>query len=241
MLGMLRLMLISVGALTLACSVDHRKLHLGPSAAGNSGAGGSLASGGTLSDAGNVGGEGGLMGNLSDGCLADLNTDHIPDCRQTLLDNGSFASDVENWTPDTDTVLTWDEQNALEDAPSGSAKLESATDSAVASQCAAVEEMQLIIAYGQAQVLAVAGDADGSSAELKVSFFPSRDCSGESIAYFETPTSDKVGQWVVVQAGMVAPVGTKSAALDLVGIKAVDADQVTAYFDNVMLQTQAVP
>jgi len=245
MLGTLRLTLVTVGAITLAstfaCSVDHRHLNAGQRAGGTSSSGGANEDGESGAPGKSMsGGEAGATGASGEGCLADLNIDRIPDCKQTVLKNGSFTSDVKNWTPDSDTTLAWDEQNALEDAPSGSAKVESVAANAIASQCTAVKEMQLVIAYGQALVLKAAGSAADSSAELKVSMFDNDDCSGEPIGYFETPTSAKVGQWVVVQAGAVSPAGTKSAAMALVGLKAVNADKVTAYFDNVMLETQAL-
>jgi hypothetical protein len=224
---------------TSACSVDHRHLHAKQSTGGvvsnNGGAddtpdapGGANGQGGTTTTKG-----------LVDGC-ADLDTDGVADCKATLLTNPSFSSDTTDWQADAEVALSWDPKNALPDAPSGSARLEASVPRARATQCVAMEEKQLVIAYANAFVASPANDDEPGQAELEVSFFPSQDCTGDRAAFFETPPSKEVDTWSVVQAGQISVDGTHSVSIALVGLKPASAAAIEVYFDNVMLKAQAL-
>lgn len=230
------------GSLTLtlclgACSLDDR--HLQP-ASGDEGMAGACAVG--ESDAGSSAPEGAAgeaaSTGLVDGC-ADLDTDGIADCKATLVQNPSFTSDASGWTPLGDAKLTWDPRNALDDLPSGSAKLNASARRASAFQCVGLSGAQLVVAYASAFV-EPAGDADGpAQTGLEVSFFDSDDCGGTRGGYFETPPSAVTGAWTTIQAGGLSTATTKSASVALVGIKAAFASELNVYFDNVMLKAKA--
>jgi hypothetical protein len=193
-----------------------------------------------------TGSEGGLGGaasssDLIDGC-ADLDGDGVADCEATLVENPTFTRNVRSWKALGDAELSWASKNALDDRPSGSAKLSDNTPFASAPlsqaiQCVPSAGETLMIAYANAFV--DPGDADESpEAELAVTFFDSDDCSGEAGSYFETPPSSVAGAWTTIQAGGLTSETTRSVSVALVGVKAKAASELTVYFDNVMLKTE---
>ena len=251
----------------LACSVDQRKLRLG-TAAGTTGVGASDSAGthnGTPSGGGGAapahGGASGAASDVNaagetstpsplpplvDGC-ADLDTDGVADCSVTLVENAAFASDVSGWSPVGTSSLAWAAGNALADTPSGCALLSAEGRSDIdgtalfrASQCVPVPAGQLVIAYANARVEASAAGGDTAQAELQVSFFDREGCVDKSSGYFTTPPSTAVGEWVTIQAGGVSGSATKSALVELVGVKPYRADSLSACFDNVMLKAKAL-
>lgn len=220
------------------CAVDDRELR--PALGDTGGVG---AFGGAPGAAGSSGSSGAAAGSpttkgLVNGC-ADLDTDGIADCEVTLLGNPSFAEDVDGWTPEGATTLTWAPNNALSDVPSGSAQLSANTARATAAQCARLSGGRLVIAYASAFVEASGESDDSARVVLEASLFASHDCSGESHGYFETPPSAVQGEWTTIHAGGPSSSDTRSASLALVGAKAAAAAQVTVYFDNVMLKEQS--
>lgn len=180
-----------------------------------------------------AGGKGASSRDLVDGC-ADLDTDGAADCTVTLVQNAAFSKNVANWTAQAQTQLSWADENALEDAPSGSAKLESASARASAEQCVEVRGQKLIIAYASALV----DDESGSgAAQLQVSFYENEGCEGEFVAYFVTP-STVANRWATIQAGAVSPSSTASLSVALVGARPDAAESIRVYFDNVMLKAK---
>lgn len=224
-----------------ACAVDDRRLHQGrddtagaPSASGgHAGSNGPSHEGGA-SDPGGSQGEG-----LVDGC-ADLDTDGIADCQATLVETPTFTDETAPWLAGAETSLSWDEKNALEDLPSGSAKLSATGPRASASQCVELSGKRLVVAYASAFL--EPGDDDArAQALLVVSYFRTSDCSGMRDGFFETPPTGVSDAWITVQAGGVCGPTTASVSIALVAVKPSTATQVTAYFDNVMLRAEDVP
>jgi hypothetical protein len=216
-----------------ACEVDDRHLSLG-----HGGTAGTANGGGDEAGEGSGPSTGGTSsGGLVDGC-ADLDTDGVADCTTTLVENPTFASNVSHWIVGSDSALSWDPKNALEDVPSGSARLNVTFTRASASQCVVVQGKQLVIAYASAFVEPPEGDGDLGQAELEVSFFESDDCSGVRSGYFETPPSGVVDSWTTIQAGGLSAEETGSVSIALVGFKSGDALGLDVYFDNLMLEAK---
>jgi len=224
-----------------ACAVDDRTLEpqptlpvTGTGGTGNTGGAASTPEGGAAGDDGSNGdGEG-----LIDGC-ADLDTDGVPDCQATLVENPTFTSDVDGWTALGEAELTWQPDNALGDLPSGSAELTSESEiRASAYQCVPLEGALLAIAYASAFVEPGADAERPSKAELEVTFFRGEGCSGVSDGYFVTPPSTVAGAWTTIQAGNVSKDTTKSASIALVGLRTDTVATLSIYFDNVMLKVQ---
>jgi hypothetical protein len=233
-----------------ACAVDDRRLELaaddagfvGSFSGGESGAGGAAPDGqvsGRQASPGlpnSAGGTASTGGGLVDGC-ADLDTDGVADCEITLVQGPTFASDVDGWTPLGEAELTWDPRNALDDLPSGSARLSAGTPRAGAVQCVPVEGARLIIAYASAFVETADEALEPASAQLEISFFDANDCAGAVSGYFETPRSNVTGAWATIHAGGVSTPATRSISIVLGGSKG-GAAELHVYFDNVMLKTQ---
>lgn len=234
-----RCAVLLVSAWVGAC-VDDR--HLTPTSATFDGAGGDDTEPSGAGAAGRPSNAPPENDHLVDGC-ADLDTDGVPDCDATLVDNPSFSSDVSGWSTSGGAELAWSKKNALEDANSGSARLTDSTPAvsaprASAFQCVPVDGDSLIVAWANAFVeVSVDGD-EQAEAELEVTFVDGDDCNGTTSGYFETPPTSVTGGWTVVQAGALAPASTRSVSVALVGVKAPDAT-LSVYFDNVMVK--AVP
>ena len=156
------------------------------------------------------------------------------------MNNPSFTTDVEDWTPSGDATLEWDPQNALDDLPSGSAKIapKTAAPAARADQCVLLAGKWLVIAYASAFVESTDDAEDSLQAVLEVSFFQSDDCSGPIDGFFETPPSSVTDEWTTIHAGGLSKERTNSASIALVGNRADSATELTVYFDNVMLKTK---
>jgi hypothetical protein len=214
-----------------ACSVDDRALALAAEDGGSAAtsAGGSAGTGGEPSDGGVE------ASHLVDGC-ADLDTDGVADCEVTLLEGPTFASDVAGWTPVGDAELSWDPRNALDDLPSGSARLSAGSPRASAVQCVALKGAWLVIAYANSFVETAAATEHQARAQLDVTFYDADGCSGPSSGYFETPPSDMTGAWATIHAGGVSNQSTRSVSIALAGNKGPAAAAFDVYFDNLMLK-----
>lgn len=249
-----------------ACSLDERRLKVGPGGGEgaaeqggrpSSGASSGLPEGGegatpsqgaSAGSAGSVndGGDGPTTPShlppLVGGC-ADLDTDGVGDCSVTLVENATFKTDVASWAKVGDSALEWNAKNALADTPSGCAMLSAQgttdADGAAlfrASQCISAEPGQLVIAYANAWVAKNASPAEQSQAELQVSYFDAPDCAGSATGYFVTPPSTAAETWVTVQAGGVTGPNTRAVLVMLVGVKPYRTDELSACFDNVMVK-----
>ena len=250
----------------VGCSLDTRELRLAPGSGGESGAAtqidpgaGAPATAGANSAAGEAGalessagggaggGSSGSPSLLIDGCV-DLDGNGIADCRETLVENPDFVSDVADWSPELDTTLTWDEENAAADSPSGSALLESTgvidANTAgvalrVASQCLPVEGRQLVTVYANAVV--DAGQDPQGHAEVDVFFFDAEKCAGGFTTSFSTPQplDAMSGAWIDLKAGAVTGVNNQSVLVKLAISKPFRADSCRARFDNVLVKVQS--
>jgi hypothetical protein len=245
-----RLVAASLTTAALAgCSLDSRQLQYGADA-GEQGGASSPAPPDTNRDQG----EGGAAGQPDfgpptiDGCL-DLDEDRVADCHETLIQNATFKTDVDAWHADAEAELSWDERNAANDLPSGSARL-NATGTATpdaqgvaqrsASQCLEVTGRQLLTVYANALV-----DSDQPSAglaQVDVLFFDTANCAGAYLSNFSTPQPLEAlaGEWLALKAGAVSGPNTKSVLVRLVVSRPLDADSFQANFDNVLLKLTAV-
>jgi hypothetical protein len=225
----------------LACSLDTRQLQY----VAHGGQGGSESQ--PLVHAG-AGGTSQPEPPLVDGC-PDLDGNGVGDCQETLLDNGDFKLDVDGWSPDSDADLSWDEQNAAGDAPSGSALLKGTNSAApgasgsvlrFAKRCLPINGSQLVTVYANAFV--AGGQAADGHAEVDVYFFDVAACGGTSVTSFSTPqpldaTTDK---WLTLKAGSVSGPNAQSALVTIALSQPLSAASFSAHFDNVLLKTQTL-
>ena len=223
-----------LGLVLAACSVDARVLREGAPSLRDAGAGGSAGDDGA---GGAQGGEAPSMEGLVDGC-ADLDTDGVADCEVTLVENPSFTSDTDAWTPLGEAKLAWEKDNALEDLPSGSAELTAKIPRASAYQCVKLTGAKLVIAYANAFVESGIAGEEPSQAALEVKFFQGEGCNGASDGFFETPPPATTGAWTTIQAGNLTKDTTQSVSIALVGVLGSSASEFRIRFDNVMLKAQ---
>jgi hypothetical protein len=235
------------GAALAGCSLDTRQLQLGREAGGQPSAG-SPSIPGTGEQGGTAGQDAGAptMPAMIDGCI-DLDEDGISDCDETLVQNATFNTDVDAWHADGSAELTWDERNAADDLPSGSAQLDatgtaasgaegSATQSA--SQCSKVTGKHLITVYANTFV-----DSDRLGlARIDVHFFDTHACTGDYTTTFSTPQplDAASGKWLALKAGSVSGVDTKSVRVRLVVSRPLSEASVQARFDNVLLKATEI-
>lgn len=250
------------------CPVDNRTLHGGvqgsggqagtdssepPSAGTQNGNGGAspIADGGVEADAAGAAGasnEAGAPSVPTVGGCADLDTNGIPDCSETIANNADFKQDVQGWLAETDVTLTWDPMNAAGDPPSGSAVVAStgvidanATGAALraASQCLPVAGKRLVTVYANARVDA-GQDPDGH-AEVDVFFFNAPGCTGNLASSFSTPQplDAMPGVWLNLKAGSVSGELAQSMLVKLALSKPFRAASFGARFDNVLVKVQS--
>ena len=182
-----------------------------------------------------------------DGC-ADLDGNGIADCRETIVVNADFKQDTSGWTAEMDASLSWVNDSAAGDSPSGSALVAStgvidanASGAALrdASQCVPITSKQLVTAYANAFV--EAGQDSQGVAEIDVFFFDAEDCGGTFTGSFSTPqpTDGAVGSWITLRAGAVSSDTAKSALVKLAISKPFRAAAFRARFDNVLVKVQS--
>ncbi|MEI9953451.1 MAG: hypothetical protein WDO74_31845 [Pseudomonadota bacterium] len=252
------------GAPSGGCSLDSRNLQRAPGEIGSSGSlsgisgsdGNASEPSGSAGRAGSpaTGGSGGAAGGGVDeppfvGGCADLDRNGTGDCNETILKNADFIGDVSDWMAETDTTLEWDERDAWAgDVTSGSALVSSIgvidpnNDNSVlrsASQCVAVDGMQLVTVY--VNTFVEPGQDPTGRAQVVVFFFDGPGCTGAFTNSFTTPQPlniDGVGKWLELKAGSVAGVGTKSMLVKLGLARAYRAESFSARFDNVLVKTQ---
>jgi hypothetical protein len=181
------------------------------------------------------------------GC-ADLDMNGVGDCKETLVTNADFKTDVASWVADTDTTVTWSPQNAAGDLPSGSALVAStgvidaqAIGAALraAGQCIPVSGKQLVTAYANAFVDS-GQDAQGH-AEVDVFFYDTAGCTGTLTSSFSTPQplDASAGVWLTLRAGAVSADTTKSALVKIAISKPFRAASFQAHFDDVLVKVQS--
>jgi hypothetical protein len=183
-----------------------------------------------------------------DGC-ADLDSDNVADCSETIVENPDFEADVSKWMAGNEATVDWHTDNAAGDLPSGSALVAStgvidASGSGVAlrtaQQCVSIDGSRLVIVYANAFV---ESDQDPQGrAEVDVAFFDSQDCSGPLTTTFSTPQplDPSVDVWFTLKAGSVSGATTKSAQIKLGVLKPFRAQSFRARFDNVLVTTESV-
>jgi hypothetical protein len=266
----------SVCILSLAgCPVDDRQLESVAADRGGAGSSGQLPAttggsdgwAGAESDASAAGGnpdleEGGVAGAdadagagaappvLVDGC-ADLDSDGVSDCSETLAVNATFDSDVAAWSVDAQngdsfsTILSWAPENAWGSEPSGSAQItvSGAVDFngatlRAATQCIEVGPVQLVVVGANAK-LDVGQDPAGS-AEVDVSFFDNANCIGSATTTFATsqPQPAPTGSWLTLHAGSLSTAATQSALIKLGVVKPFRTQALSARFDNILVRVQ---
>lgn len=195
-------------------------------------------------------GEGGAAGQplRPSAMCPDLDGNQIADCAETRVTNPGFATSVEAWLPEMDSLLSWVQNDANGNRESGSALLSSvgvidaaASGSALraASQCLPVAGKQLISVYGNAWV---DGDQDAAGlAQIVVFFFDGDDCAGAFTSSFNTPQplDGKRDSWLVLKAGGVAPSSNRSVSIKLAIAKPFRAASFQARFDNVLVKIQS--
>lgn len=257
----------AVASVLSGCPVDSRTLHRAQASGGQAGttsieepsAGTQNGGGGTtpLSDAGVEADTAGAAGANSEagspavptvGGCADLDTNGISDCSETLAKNADFKQDVQAWLAETDVTLTWDPMNAGGNPPSGSALVASigvidanATGAALraASQCLPVTGKRLVTVYANARV-DPGQDPDGH-AEVDVFFFDAPGCTGNLASSFSTPQplDAMPGVWLNLKAGSVSGELAQSMLVKLALSKPFRAPSFQARFDNVLVKVQS--
>ncbi len=184
-----------------------------------------------------------------DGC-ADLDRNGVGDCKETLLKNADFETDISDWTAEQDTLLEWNMHDAWGvEGTSGSALVSSVgvldpnSDNAVlraASQCVAVGGMQLVTVYANAFVESGQPDLTGR-AQIVVFFFDGDNCTGAFTNSFTTPQpldTDGIDTWLELKAGSVTGLSTKSILVKLGLSRAYKAESFRARFDNLLVKAQ---
>ena len=190
-------------------------------------------------------------GPVADGAAADvhsvecpdLNGNAVLDCKESLVANPSFRSDLAGWTAEVDTQQTLIARDGQDNPTSASMVVINArhSDSDLGStmggsvQCVRATDAG---SYDFAvQALAMPSPATMVWGGVAFVFFTSPDCSGASNgAYSPTLSSADTAGWQVLRGIVSPPFGTKSMMLRLVVVKPFKQQPSAAIFDNVLLK-----
>jgi hypothetical protein len=226
----------------------HRAGSSGSAGLGGGGSSGGTppqATGGTGGGGSDAGGNGGTAaGNgpeLVEGCV-DLDGNGVGDCKETLLQNADFKSDVENWLVGASPQITWSELNPALDVPSGSAAVSFVSEAsdedgvigAAAAQCLRVEGDAKLELAGNAFI---GPDQGEGLATISAWSFETDDCSGARLDAFDLAHS-QTGLWLTLRGEPTLPPATRSLLVRLGVTKAVRAATFQVLFDNVLVRKQ---
>jgi len=177
------------------------------------------------------------------GPCADLDSDGIPDCDQTLVQNARFDHDTSPWTADFGALQSRDaSRDALGDPSSGVLIVlntimapSNGTFMTGSSQCIATAAGARYLVAAQVLIPPMQG---AGAAGLNVQAFPTAGCSGAVLAAWSPPLLTAAGAWSIVSGTMTAPAGAASLRVRLVVQKPYTAPILQALFDNVLVRPQ---
>jgi hypothetical protein len=210
-------------------------------------AGGAGASGG--SDAGTDASGGSDAGTDASGpCVGldssvDIDTNAIPDCEETLLENPQFAADDSAWKPQQSTIVqAFSTQDAYGHSSSGSLSVTNTfmTDASAGMgesgsvQCLPITGGAKYAAY--AQYFIATGQATTGSAGLSALFFKNATCSGVPDSAANSAFGSATDAWSLVSETFTAPASATYVELRLNVNKPQNAGPLTVLYDNALLR-----
>jgi hypothetical protein len=235
--GIFELVLVCAAALSCGgCTLDERTLH-----AGNDdtmqGAGGD---GSILLGQGNTGGAGATedgTGATGDGTgamgAAGAGSGNMP----PSTTRWTFDTDVDGWEPDPDVDQQWSSTDVANDPNSGSLLVSNISTGATTEFSTAGTSRCVRVVSGKSydvsvQIYIAPGQSAGGGG-FSVQFFDDTECQGTlvDLTNFLTATT---GAWQLGERP-TAPIGAKSALIDLVASKVLRDPKFTVLFDDVKL------
>lgn len=232
-------------AALLSCALDDRALAPKAGVAGAAGTAGSNEPANTAGSGGSAG-LGVPLAPLPVDC--DFSGSSPTECA-TAIENPGFNSGTTPWSAEPGPVtLSWYEEDALEEASSGSLSVVNALTgeasgpaSVGAVQCLETSAGQI---YGlAADVFIPNGQGDGldggpylASAGLSMIFKDGPGCTGFTVGNATSDLVDAAGGWAHVEGKAIAPQGATSVAVRLVTFKSFRQFRFEARFDNVLVK-----
>jgi hypothetical protein len=193
---------------------------------------------GTGLDAGQAGEAQGGAAAFADGCV-DLDNDGVSDCRESLLENSAFKTDVGHWIAEPGVTIEWDAQDLLGARDSGSAfvtssgSLDAPGDGiAAVTQCVPVSAGQVMEVAASA--LIDEGPTRGRAVMI-LWFFSSAACGVAPEEVYKTPEEFEQGKQLTLR-GAKAVDRTGSMLVRLGVIKPFTVDSFSVRFDNVLIR-----
>ncbi|MEP6652020.1 MAG: hypothetical protein ABJA82_01595 [Myxococcales bacterium] len=203
-------------------------------------------------------GDGGRMDLMGDGARSsdagisppgaecpDLNSDGVPDCKQSLLVNPAFRTDLVGWAPELDMRQAFMAQDGAHNPLSGSIAVTNARRSDVELGSTMGGSAQCVRAVGPSsydvlvQVLLSPPAASGDVAwgGVAFQFFATTDCSGTALGASSPTLSDaNITGWQLIR-GVVSPApGTRGMLVRLVVVKPFKQQPTQGVFDNVLIK-----
>lgn len=188
-------------------------------------------------------GEGGV--NPAGAECPDLNSDGVPDCKQSLLVNPAFRTDLVGWAPELDMRQAFMAQDGAQNPTSGSIAVTNARRSDVELGSTMGGSAQCVRAVGPSsydvlvQVLLSPPAGAGAVAwgGVAFQFFASTDCSGTALGASSPTLSDaNITGWQLIRGVMSPAPGTHGILVRLVVVKPFNQQPTQGVFDNVLLR-----
>lgn len=225
--------------------------------AGGAGAGGSLGAVG----AGGAGGSGGAMAwrdasppdTMPDspppdmmriiGECPDLDGNGTLDCKESLVMNPDFKSNVQGWTAEVDVTAAFATGDGDGNKQSGSMVVTNSIRSngegssmAGARQCIAAMPGKSYALHGQ--MFIIGGQGMGAQAGVSLQFFAGAGCTGARTGGYTSTLVDRPNLWQVVQGVAAAPAMAGSVEVRLVVVKSFKQDPIRVLFDNILIKAR---
>lgn len=177
------------------------------------------------------------------GECADLDGNGVLDCKETVLANPDFPSDILGWTTELEVAQTFVRDDGDGNMRSGAIAVSNGTTRDIAGATMAGSRQCVAAASGAAyrliaQTRIPGPKVDGVSAGVYIQYYRSVGCAGDPAGTYAGPLVDAVDAWRPVEGLATAPAGARSMSVRLVVVKPFRAAPARALFDNVLLKVQ---
>jgi hypothetical protein len=175
------------------------------------------------------------------GPCGDIDGNALDDCSETLLQNSSFDSNLDQWKASAPFSQFWDARNALPTGLSGSLSLSNSDPVAdlpglvlvAAEQCVPVTgDLNYLLA---ARVLIPSGQGQGQAA-INLWVFANDDCQGTFLDAFTPVTTEVTGDWTTASAELQLPSAARSMVVRLGAVRPFPQAHFQVLFDDVLVK-----
>jgi len=170
----------------------------------------------------------------------DINTNGVADCKENLLPNGQFKTNLLPWKADGAGQQEWSPMDARGSSSSGSIKVtnfyQSPDNGSVAGSIVCIPASAQTTYHAYADYLIPTGQPIAGAAAYEIVAYSQADCSTGFIVNMPLPDlGNVVGTWSRGAITFTTPANTRGLWVRLDAVKQAGNQSIVVHFDNVLL------